>query len=646
MLPVVDDFVEGFAARQCYTVFDLFWGFDARRVAKESRELTAFMTPLGLLQITSLPTGYTNAPSEFQKCMVFILQDEIPDYANIFIDDLAIKGPRSMYLDNKGEPEVLVENPGIRRFIWEHAQDVHRIMHRIALAGATFSGSKTQICRPEVLIIGQKCNSGGRAPDEAKVKKILEWPSLKTPKEVRQFLGLAGTMRIWIANYSELVRPLTQLYHKNKEFLWGPQQETAFAEIKKRITSAPVLRPINYTSGDKVILLVDSSKYATGFILWQVDNKGHRHPARFGSLPMSEAAGRYSQAKLEIFGLYKALRHWRFYLVGLPSLTVEMDAKYVEGMIAGSQEGMDPIIARWIQAILLFDFEFVHIPADRFRRPDALSRWPPYEEHSDSGYESGFEEDDSWLDQVALVIRQATHASAALIGKFQPSYEALELPSCFLSRVQKDEELKHIRHFLNTLQTPVLSPRAKERFLKKASKYLWTNDSLYRENPETGMPRRVIIDAASKLRILFEAHERLRHAGVDGVYSHLKNRFYWPHMLEDVRHHVKSCHECQVRSNKRFHQPITVSSPVRVFQKIYMDIMRMPIDRHQKSYIIAAKDDLTGVVEARALTSATAAEVRNFLWEQIYCRYEAPEHIVTDCSQLVMLTVAPKGRQC
>jgi hypothetical protein len=28
-LPVVDDFVEGFAGRQCYTVFDLFWGFDA-----------------------------------------------------------------------------------------------------------------------------------------------------------------------------------------------------------------------------------------------------------------------------------------------------------------------------------------------------------------------------------------------------------------------------------------------------------------------------------------------------------------------------------------------------------------------------------------------------------------------------------------
>jgi len=345
---------------------------------------------------------------------------------------------------------------------------------------------------------------------------------------------------------------------------------------------------------------------------------------------MSEAASRYLQAKLEIFGLHKALRHWRFYLVGLSSLIVEMDAKYVKGMINSVEEDTDPIVARWIQAILLYDFEFVHAPADKFRGPDALSRWPPDENHSDSGYGSGSEEDDSWLDRVALVIRQTNHLGKSLVGKFRTTYELLELPSCFLSRVQKDNELRNIRHFLTTLQTPVLSPRAKERFICKASQYIWTNNHLYKENPETGMPRRVVMDPAAKLQILFEAHERLRHAGVDGVYSHLKNRFYWPHMLEDVRHHVKTCHECQVCSNKCFHQPITVSSPVRVFQKIYMDVMRMPIDRHQKSNIIAAKDDLTGVVEARALTAANSTEVRKFLWEQIYCRYGAPEHITTD----------------
>lgn len=32
--PNLDDFVEPFAGCQCYTVFDLYWGFDARKAEK------------------------------------------------------------------------------------------------------------------------------------------------------------------------------------------------------------------------------------------------------------------------------------------------------------------------------------------------------------------------------------------------------------------------------------------------------------------------------------------------------------------------------------------------------------------------------------------------------------------------------------
>ncbi|KAA1478917.1 hypothetical protein DENSPDRAFT_789174, partial [Dentipellis sp. KUC8613] len=108
--------------------------------------------------------------------MVFILESEIPEFANIFIDDLAIKGPSSQYLKADGTPETLPENPKIRKFVWEHAQDVHRILHRVKEAGGTFSATKAQICRPEVVIVGQKCTPMGRLPEDKKVDKILNWP--------------------------------------------------------------------------------------------------------------------------------------------------------------------------------------------------------------------------------------------------------------------------------------------------------------------------------------------------------------------------------------------------------------------------------------------------------------------------------------
>ena len=192
--PILDDFVESFAGHVIFSVLDLYWGFHAQMLDEASRDLTAFLTPLGLLQITLLPMGFTNSPAEFQACMTFILQDEIPDKANIFIDDLPIKGPTTRYEDENGEPETLKENPGIRRFVWEHFQDLHCIMHRVGHAGGTFAPSKMQLGRPEVIIIRQKCTSDGRVLEENKVEKILKWPQLTTVKQVRGFLGLCGTV--------------------------------------------------------------------------------------------------------------------------------------------------------------------------------------------------------------------------------------------------------------------------------------------------------------------------------------------------------------------------------------------------------------------------------------------------------------------
>ncbi|PCH41820.1 hypothetical protein WOLCODRAFT_49865, partial [Wolfiporia cocos MD-104 SS10] len=108
------------------------------------------------------------------------------------IDDLPIKGPTTTYPNASGQPEVLAANPGIRRFVWEHAQDVHRIMHRVGHAGGTFAPNKAQLARPDVVIVGQRCTPNGRLPEPNKIEKILSWPPLKTVKDVRAFMGLCG----------------------------------------------------------------------------------------------------------------------------------------------------------------------------------------------------------------------------------------------------------------------------------------------------------------------------------------------------------------------------------------------------------------------------------------------------------------------
>jgi hypothetical protein len=232
--------------------------------------------------------GYVNAPAEFQACMMFILQDEVPEVAGVFIDDVPIKGPATKYLRSDGTEETLPQNPGIRRYIWEHLNDVHRILHRIGQAGGTVSAKKMQLCQAEVEIVGHHCSADGREPADDRAEKIVTWPTPINLKEVRGFLGLCGTVRIWIKDYSQIARPLVELTKKDVEFHWNEPQEGAFQHLKQLVTSAPALRPIDYNSNQPVYLSVDSSNQGVGIILSQEDDQGRRAAARYGSLPFKD----------------------------------------------------------------------------------------------------------------------------------------------------------------------------------------------------------------------------------------------------------------------------------------------------------------------------------------------------------------------
>jgi len=59
--------------------------------------------------------------------------------------------------------------------------------------------------------------------------------------EVRSFLGLAGYYRRFIEGFSKIARPMTELTKKDKKFVWIEACEKSFQELKKRLTTAPML---------------------------------------------------------------------------------------------------------------------------------------------------------------------------------------------------------------------------------------------------------------------------------------------------------------------------------------------------------------------------------------------------------------------
>lgn len=401
--PIIENYAESFGGRSCYTVFDLLVGYDQRELALESRNLTTFQSPLGTLRLTSIPMGYTNSLQIQHGDLTFLLQEEIPEIAVPFVDDVPVKGPRSRYETNNGF-ETIPDNPGIRRFVWEHLQDANRIIQCIKHAGGTFSGPKLRICTPTTVVVGHLCTYEGRLPDTSRIQKIVDWPPCTTATEVRGFLGVLGTIRIFIQDFTKIARPLVSLTKKNVEFRFGDEELHTMETLKRLAQNSPCIHAIDYNSTNEVILGVDTSYIAIGYILQQLGDDKKRYPSRFGSITLNDRESRYSQAKLELFGLFRALKDVRLWIIGVQNLVVEVDAKYIRGMINNPDVQPSAVINRWISAILLFDFRLRHVPGKE-HGADGLSRRPqaPQDPIIDDDY-------DEWIDTAnAFPLTQPDH---------------------------------------------------------------------------------------------------------------------------------------------------------------------------------------------------------------------------------------------
>ena len=92
------------------------------------------------------------------------------------------------------------------------------------------------------IVLGHFISVTGIQVDPAKIKVILNIPILGTQKEVRSFLGHASYYRCLIEKNSKLASPLFILLMKDDEFNWTDACQTAFVELKKRLSTSPIPR--------------------------------------------------------------------------------------------------------------------------------------------------------------------------------------------------------------------------------------------------------------------------------------------------------------------------------------------------------------------------------------------------------------------
>ncbi|GJY78466.1 putative reverse transcriptase domain-containing protein [Tanacetum coccineum] len=101
----------------------------------------------------------------------------------------------------------------------------------------------------------------------AKIVAVKDWVSPTTPTEVHQILRTRRLLSEIYQKFSKIAKPLTELTHKNKKYIWGENQESAFQLLKQKLCEAPILALPE--GNDDFVIYCDASHQGLGAVLMQ-----------------------------------------------------------------------------------------------------------------------------------------------------------------------------------------------------------------------------------------------------------------------------------------------------------------------------------------------------------------------------------------
>lgn len=166
-----------------------------------------------------MPFGLVNAPATFQRLMEVVLAGLVGRRCLVYLDDIIIFG----------------------RTVEEHNQNLMEVLKRLREAGLRLKTTKCKFLQLEVKYLGHVVSGNGVCTDPAKLEAVRDFPTPTSVKMLRSFLGLASYYRRFIPKFSKVAGSLHALTKKDVPFVWTPSCQLAFEELKRLLTSSPVL---------------------------------------------------------------------------------------------------------------------------------------------------------------------------------------------------------------------------------------------------------------------------------------------------------------------------------------------------------------------------------------------------------------------
>ena len=181
--------------------------------------------------------------------------------------------------------------------------------------------------------------------------------------EIHSFLGLARYYRRFIEDFSRLAAPMTILTQNEVKFEWNDPCEKAFQELKRRLTSTPIM--IVQERGQRYIVYCDASKDGLGCVLMQSERV-----VAYGSRQLKNHKQSYPTHDMELTAIVFALKMWRHYLYS-EQFEAFLDHKSLKYIF--TQRDLNMRQRRWMEYLEDYEFTLNYHPGKANVVANALS---------------------------------------------------------------------------------------------------------------------------------------------------------------------------------------------------------------------------------------------------------------------------------
>lgn len=598
-IPLLSECMDRIAAKQpkLFSSIDLRHGFHQVELDPKDQHKTAFwIEGLGQMCWVVASQGLTGMPFTFQRIIERCFRQQIA--AN----------------------EILVYLDDILGYAKDHNEMLRILEHSFSIlrdAGLSVHLQKCEFGVEKLVYLGFELDGQGYRPDPAKTKAILECPPPSSLKGVRAFIGMMQFYRSHFSNFSQLIKPLSQLTSNKANWSGGqlpPNALAAFEKCRKFISKRPILAYPDFNL--TFHLYVDGSvgelnNDLTGGLsamLVQFPNNDKTQPPRilgFASKTLLPHERNYSAFLIENAAAVFGVEHFTRYLLG-QKWVLHTDHKPLCNLNSSQKRTLE----RFREILANYDFDLEYMKGTSMPS-DFLSRY--------------------------IHNKPAVNSVLTAIPKPISSTTPFSIDPAVLKQQQNDDPfISSIKEFIHSKSLPNSQP-LKSLTKKFGPSCFLKNGLVMRQLIRPHRPDKQVLLAPGHIHasLIAEAHGSIYagHHGEMKTTEKILEGWWWPSLFRDVADFLQNdCTTCATIAPKdsksnTYLQPLEA---VHIFERLQIDLYGPLHTDNGKKFILVIIDAATKYAEFVPIPSKEPDQVAEALFNRWFMRFGLPRVLLSD----------------